>query len=96
MPELQAIARYTVTAGNEDAVIALIEELANASRTEPGNISFDAYRKTDDPSNIVLLERYASRDAFAAHRATPHFKRLVLEQIVPLLQDRVIDEFDAS
>lgn len=96
MSELQAIARYTITAGNEERVMALIEELATASRAEPGNISFDAYRKTDDPSKLVLLERYASRDAFAAHRATSHFKALVIDQIIPLLQHRVVDEFDAS
>jgi quinol monooxygenase YgiN len=96
MSELQAIARYTITPGNEDRVVALIEELAAASRAEPGNISFDAYRKTDDPSKLVLLERYASRDAFTAHRATSHFKALVIDQIVPLLQHRIVDEFDAS
>ncbi|MEV6863398.1 antibiotic biosynthesis monooxygenase [Streptosporangium subroseum] len=40
---------------------------------------------------VVVLERYASREAFAAHRAAPHFQHLVIDQIIPLLDDRVVD-----
>jgi hypothetical protein len=42
----------------------------------------------------VLLERYASRDALVAHRATPHLQEIVIERLVPLLADRTIDECD--
>lgn len=94
MPELQVIARYTISGGNEDEVLALLPRLAEASRAEPGNVSFVAYRRLDDDRQVVLLERYASRDAFAAHRESPHFKDLVLGQIVPLLDSRVVESYD--
>ena len=68
--------------------------LVDAARTEPGNLAFDAYRSFRDPNAYVLLERYGSRDALAAHRATPHFQGVVIEQLVPLLADRTIDELD--
>jgi quinol monooxygenase YgiN len=42
----------------------------------------------------VLLERYASRAAFAEHRETPHFKELMLGQILPKLESRVIERYD--
>src|ERR1700754_1423095 len=74
MPELQVIAHHTMRPGTETEVLALVAELIAAARTEPGNLAFDAYRKVDDPRSYVLLERYASRDAFAAHRETEHFK----------------------
>jgi quinol monooxygenase YgiN len=96
MPELQVIARYTISDGNEDEVLALLPKLAEASRNEPGNVSFVAYRRLDDERAIVLLERYASRDAFAAHRETPHFKDLVLGQIAPLLDSRVVESYDIA
>jgi quinol monooxygenase YgiN len=96
MPELQVIARYTISAGNEDEVLALLPKLAEASRTEPGNVSFVAYRRLDEDRAVVLLERYASRDAFAAHRETPHFKDLVLGQIAPLLDSRVVESYDVA
>jgi quinol monooxygenase YgiN len=44
--------------------------IAEASRTEPGNLSFVAYRQIDDDREIVLLERYVSREAFAVNRET--------------------------
>ena len=50
-------------------------------------------RSFRDPNAYVLLERYASRDALAAHRATPHFQEIVIDQLVPLLADRRIAEF---
>ena len=46
------------------------------------------------PASYVLLERYASREALAAHRATPHFQEILLSQIVPLLAHRTIEEYD--
>jgi quinol monooxygenase YgiN len=94
MTELQVIARYTIAAGREDEVLALLPKLAAAARSEPGNVSFVVYRQLDDEREVVLLERYASRDAFAAHRETAHFKDLVLGQIVPRLDSRVVEAFD--
>lgn len=96
MPELQVIARYTMSAGKEDEVLALLEELAGASRAEPGNRSFAAYRSVDDARQVVLLERYASREAFAAHRETPHFTDLALGRIIPRLDARVVETYEVE
>ncbi|HEX3790622.1 MAG TPA: antibiotic biosynthesis monooxygenase family protein [Pseudonocardiaceae bacterium] len=96
MPELQVIARHTMKAGAEEEVLALLPKLIEAVHTEPGNIEFTAYRQLDDPRTYVLLERYASREAFAAHRETVHFKDIVLGQLVPRLENRVIELFDVT
>ena len=94
MPELQVIARYTLAPGNEEEVLALLPQVVEASRAEPGNVSYAVYRRLDDDREVILLERYASRDAFEAHRESPHFKALVLERIVPLLASRVVETYD--
>jgi quinol monooxygenase YgiN len=96
MSELQVIARYTVAEDNRPEVLDLVAQVAEASRTEPGNLSFEAYQNTADPADIVLLERYASREAFAAHRETDHFHNLVLARLVPLLETRVVEQFDVT
>jgi quinol monooxygenase YgiN len=96
MAELQVIARYTISAGREDEVLGLLPELTAATRTEPGNLDFVAYRRLDDDRQVVLLERYASREAFAAHRETPHFERIVLGRLVPLLDSRVVELYDVT
>jgi quinol monooxygenase YgiN len=94
VPELQVIARHTIAAGSEDKVYALLAELIAAARTEPGNLAFDAFRSAEDPLRYVLLERYTSREAFADHRETSHFKEIMLAQILPLLASRDIEQYD--
>ena len=96
MTELQVIARYTISAGQEDEVLAVLARVIEAVREEPGNLPFTAYRQVGDDRNVVLLERYASREALAAHRETAHFKDLVLGQIVPRLDSRVVEIYDVA
>jgi quinol monooxygenase YgiN len=92
--ELQVIARHTIAAGNEDTVFPLLAELITAARTESGNLAFDAFRSIENPLTYVLLERYTSREAFAEHRETPHFKDIMLGQILPLLANREIEQYE--
>jgi quinol monooxygenase YgiN len=94
MPEIQLIARHTMKPGAASSVLPLVEQLIDAAREEPGNLAFDAYRSTRDPESYVLLERYASREALDAHRASAHFQDIVLRQLVPLLSSRTIEELD--
>jgi quinol monooxygenase YgiN len=92
--EVLLIARHTMKPDLEDTILPLVEQLVEATRSEPGNLSFDAYRSLRDPASYVLLERYTSREALAAHRATAHFQEILLSQIVPLLAHRTIEEYD--
>src|ERR1700733_15207817 len=94
LTELQVIARHTIAPGNEDQVYDLLPHLIAGARSEPGNLAFDAYPALDDRSNYVLLERYVSREAFAEHRETAHFNEIMLGKILPLLANRVIEQYD--
>jgi len=94
MSELQVIARHTTLDGKRDSVFAVLPKLIAASRKEPGNLAFEAYLNIDNPRSYVLLERYTSRAAFAEHRESPHFKELMLGQILPNLESRVVEQFD--
>lgn len=94
VPELQVIARHTAVDGMRDTVLAILPKLIEASRKELGNLAFEAYVNIDDPQSYVLLERYTSQAAFATHRETPHFKELMLGQILPKLEGRVIEQYD--
>ncbi len=96
MPELQVIARHTAADGKRDAVLAFLPKLIEASRREPGNLAFEVYLNIDNPRSYVLLERYTSRAAFAEHRESSHFKELMLGQILPNLESRVVEQFDVT
>lgn len=88
-----AIAHYTIAEGNEAAVLAQVAELESASRAEPGCVAFDAYVKVGSDRRLVLIERYRSEADFGLHRETEHFARLVLAQIVPLLEQRSVESW---
>jgi len=44
-----------------------------ASIQEPGNRRFDVLQAPDDPGRFILYEAYATTDAAAAHKLTPHY-----------------------
>jgi quinol monooxygenase YgiN len=87
------IARWTIRRGEEAAVAALLDVLESASRAEPGCVSFEGFVSRTDARRVTLVERYADRAAFDAHRANAHFRSIVLERIVPLLDERSVEGF---
>lgn len=44
-----------------------------ASVKEPGNLRFDVLQSAQDPTRFVLYEAYATEQAAAAHKQTPHY-----------------------
>ena len=53
----------------------LVEEFTNATRAEPGCISFDWFRSVDDPNLYVQVEAFEDAAAGEAHVASEHFKK---------------------
>lgn len=87
------LAHYYPAQGNDARVLELLHELAAASRTEEGNVAYDFYAPGSAPGEILIVERYVSAEAFGVHRESEHFRTIGKEQIIPLLDDRRIEEF---
>ena len=45
-------------------------------------------RDRDDPRRFLIFETYEDDEAFKAHGESEHFRRLVLDEAVPLLESR--------
>ena len=82
------VAYWRPRAGQVDKIEAILRELAPKVRQEPGNLMFVVNRLLADPSEFLLYEQYKSEQAFIDHQQTPHFKALVLERAVPILERR--------
>ena len=55
---------------------AAIKENGQAAvREEPGCRQFNIASQKDESTRILLFEVYDNAEAFAAHQATPHFKK---------------------
>jgi quinol monooxygenase YgiN len=79
---------YTFNPGDAATAKSLLGELRDAAVKEAGVIQFEVGRSNDNPNAFALWEVYRDQAAFEAHRATEHFKRLVLDGVRPLAQQR--------
>ncbi|AIX99981.1 hypothetical protein ART_0383 [Arthrobacter sp. PAMC 25486] len=90
----QVVVRYMVKPGETDTVLALLGEMAAATRAEEANLSYDFFQGVEDPAQIVILERYRDTAGFAAHRGYEHIERIGAAQIIPRLASRSIQTIE--
>lgn len=68
------IAELSIDPAQLDAYKAILKTEQEASvRTEPGVLMLHSVQIADDPTQVRLLEVYASRAAYEAHIRSPHF-----------------------
>ena len=75
--------------GNEAEVQDILRKLGEASRQEPGVITYTTHVDPDNPREFFIYEKYHDESGLEAHQETSHFKEYVLEQAIPLLESRV-------
>ncbi|MGD9711064.1 MAG: putative quinol monooxygenase [Thermomicrobiales bacterium] len=88
------VARFTALPLASDTVAGLLAEMIPHALAEPGCHGYAVNRMVDDPSVFLLYEQYTDEAAFAVHRETEPFKRIILSQVVPLLADRQREIYD--
>jgi quinol monooxygenase YgiN len=69
--------------------------LAEASRQEPGCVSYIPHHVEADPDTVVIYEQYRNQEALAAHRATPHFQKLAVGGLYQRMRERAIEDLIA-
>jgi quinol monooxygenase YgiN len=94
LPPVTLIAEYQARPGKGDEVAGILPGHIEATRAEPGCLTFVAYRDRDDPDHFVLYEQYVDEQSLEAHRASPHFEANVAGRILPLLDARRAHRFD--
>lgn len=62
-----------------DAWLEMVRPFTEATRAEPGNISFDWYRSPEDPNLWLLVEAFANEEAGRIHVESPHFQSVTTE-----------------
>lgn len=66
-------------AGHENELKSRIEGVAKASWEEPGVISYAVHDVQDQPGSFMMVEVYASDQAFQDHLETEHVKALIAD-----------------
>lgn len=78
-----------------DAFVELIRINHLGSVAEPGNVRFDVLRSADDPTRFLLYEWYATDEAAAAHKETPHYLAFAAAIADWLVEPRHADVYEA-
>ena len=87
---IYVFAKWQVQQGQLPKVLSLLAQAAATSRQEPGNLGYQAHQSQTDDHTILLYESYRNAEALEQHRNSMHFQQVVVQQIVPLLQNREV------
>lgn len=83
-------AKWQVKQDNLPTVLALLKQVAQKTREEKGNLVYKFHQSISDANLILLYEGYIDDVAAEEHRNSGHFQEIVIESIVPLLENREV------
>lgn len=69
--------------------------LAEASRKEPGCVSYIPHHLEDDPDSVLIYEQYKDEKALAAHRSSAHFKEYAVGGLYQKMRERSVENLIA-
>ncbi len=72
-------------------VAETLRKLAEASRREPGCVSYIPHQLEGDPDSVLIYEQYRDQEALAAHRASEHFEKLAVAGLYQRMRDRAVE-----
>jgi quinol monooxygenase YgiN len=87
---IHVFARWKVKEGNMQTVLKLLHEVRSKTAREKGNLFYWIHQSQADANTLILFEGYVDEVAQKAHVNADHYKKLVVEQIVPLLEEREV------
>lgn len=86
---LVLIAKYHVKVGKTDDVLAELAKMKPmVEANEPGCKCYQVSRSRDDDRLVILYEQYDDEDALSVHRGSAHFKSIIEDTVVPMLESR--------
>ncbi len=72
--EVRVVAVLKAQPGQGAELVTLWPELSVQVQAEDGCLGYDLHRVSNDPDSFVVLERWASLGALAAHSQAPHMR----------------------
>lgn len=73
---------------DRDDVAEFLRQLTEASRREPGCVSYIPHRIEGDPDAVLIYEQYQDSAAADAHRQSEHFKKYAVGGLYQKMLDR--------
>ncbi len=87
--------RMTFATEDRADVAESLRLLAEASRREPGCVSYVPHQVEGDQDTVVIYEQYADAKALAAHRESAHFKQYAVGVLFQKMRERSMENLIA-
>jgi len=87
---IYVFAIWKVKEGHIETVLHALKTVCEKSVKESGNLFYKIHQNNSDVNTIVLFEGYTDESAVTYHKNTAHYKDLVIDKIIPLLETREI------
>jgi quinol monooxygenase YgiN len=82
-PALYVVTHVDVPGPRKDDVIPLLNQLAEESRKEVGNLRFDIWQQSNRPNHFTVVEAWSDQNAFDSHLVAVHTKQF-RAKLVPM------------
>ena len=69
-----------------EKVAELLTAAGRASREEPGCVGFEVCHAENEPHVFLLIERWATKQAWEIHKTAPAFTEIYQPQVLPLVE----------
>jgi quinol monooxygenase YgiN len=89
------IVRMRFAQEDRNNVLEAVRQLAEASRREPGCISYIPHELAGDSSLVMIYEQYRDEAALEAHRASPHFHQYAIGGLFQWMKERSVEDLNA-
>lgn len=80
---------------DRDDIAEMLERLTEASRQEPGCVSYIPHRIEGDPDTVLIYEQYRDSIAAEAHRQSAHFQKYAVGGLYQKMLDRSREDLKA-
>lgn len=82
--------KWRLKASEVSRIAELLPKLAESTRHEQGNISYQIYQSESNPCELILHEHYVDAAAAESHKQSEHYQRIVVNEILPQLKTREV------
>lgn len=73
----------------------MLKTLAEASRQEPGCVTYIPHAIEGDPDTVLIYEQYRDEAAVQAHRESAHFKKHAVGGLYQRMRERIREDLVA-
>jgi quinol monooxygenase YgiN len=87
--------RMTFEQSDRDDIAEVLFQLTEASRKEPGCVSYVPHFVEGDACTVLIYEQYADTAALDIHRNSPHFHQYAIGGLYQKMRERQVENLTA-